>query len=167
MLQIELTAQQLRPLQIIHFGIAGGLTLLTLVALGLPGVSIAPQQGAVEVLTVLSMVHVLAFLTALGVGRFMFDSQTRKEKLETLARGSSPDVAVGQVFGLLRRVYIIRLALLEAAAFLGIAVVLMGKMTGVLQAAPVYWLNLLSAVFFLGFVFFTFPTRAKIAELIR
>jgi hypothetical protein len=71
------------------------------------------------------------------------------------------------VLGLVRRVTIIRLALLEGAAFFGLAVVLIAKMTGVVAAAPVYWLNALSAVIFIGFVMFTLPTRDTINDLLR
>jgi len=166
MLPFEIESGQLRPLQIIHLAVAGGVFLLLVIAVVIPGSPMHLEQGEGP-MTALSMVHVLAFFAALGLGRFMFDAQTRREKLDALVQGATPDVARMQVFGLLRRVYIIRLALLEGASFFGLAVVLIGKMTGVMEVAPIYWLNALSAVFLVGFVIFTFPMREKLEDLFR
>jgi hypothetical protein len=163
----EIQPEQLRPLQIIHFALAGGVFVFLLVALFLPGSPVIMAPGGEDLLTVLSMVHAIAFFSAFAIGRFMYDSQLRRDRLASLVQGLSPDAARDQVLGLVRRVTIIRLALLEGAAFFGLAVVLIAKMTGAVAAAPVYWLNALSAVIFIGFVMFTFPTRDKINDLLR
>jgi hypothetical protein len=159
--------EQLRPLQIIHFALAAGVFVFLVVTMFLPGSPVLLRPGVDDVLTILSMVHVIAFISAFAIGLFMYESQLRRDRLQSMGQGLSEQAARDQVLGLLRRVTIVRLALLEGAAFFGLAVVLIAKMTGVANEAPVYWLNALSAVIFIGFVMFTFPTRDKINDLLR
>jgi hypothetical protein len=164
---VEIQPEQLRPLQIIHFALAGGVSIFLVVTMILTGSPVVVPPGGEDLLTVLSMVHAIAFIAAIAIGRFLYDSQLRRDRLQSMAQGVSEQAARDLVLGLLRRVTIVRLALLEGAAFFGLAVVLIAKMTGVVTEAPVYWLNALSSVIFIGFVVFTFPTRDKINDLLR
>jgi hypothetical protein len=164
---VEIQTEQLRPLQIIHFALAGGVFVFLVVTMFLPGSPVVLRPGGEDILTILSMVHVIGFFSAFAIGRFVYDSQLRHDRLQSMVQGLPEQAARDQVLGLLRRVTIVRLALLEGAAFFGLAVVLIAKMTGVVTEAPVYWLNALSSVIFIGFVMFTFPTRDKINDLLR
>ena len=167
MLHIDIKPEHLRPLQIVHVAIAGGVFVFLMIVLFLPGAGADGPQMEGEVLSILSMIHAVFFFVALGVGRFLYDSRLRRDRLESLAQGAPPEDAALRIIAMVRQASILRLALLEAPAFLGLAIVLIARVTGNMEPVPVYWFNALSAVFLFGFIAFTFPTREKIADLLR
>jgi hypothetical protein len=60
---------------------------------------------------------------------------------------------------------IVRLAVMEWAAFFGLVVLVVATQQSVLQRAPEYWVNVISTVIMFGFVLLTFPTRARLEEV--
>ena len=60
---------------------------------------------------------------------------------------------------------ILRLALLEAAAFLGLIICLAAAMSGALRLYPIYWINTASTVVVVLYVVLAFPSRDRIAKI--
>lgn len=63
------------------------------------------------------------------------------------------------VSGMVQTAYIVRLALREGAALLGMIVCLLAAMKGVLKAYPAYWVNAAPAALFLFFLAVNWPSR--------
>jgi hypothetical protein len=87
-----------------------------------------------------------------------------------LARAFSMEqrsVSAESVISSMRMAGIIRLAIMEWAAFFGLVVLVVATQQGVLQRAPLYWVNLVSTAVMLWFVLTAFPTRARLEEASR
>ena len=120
-----------------------------------------PAEPDFSVLNALSMIHVAALFTALFLGNFLFYrmfSPSRLAGMEELGEEKLALVAAGH----LRSAVIVRLALLEGVAFLGIAVCVVGITRGILDAEPLYYLNLGSLLVLLIYGLMTFPTKERI-----
>jgi len=120
-----------------------------------------PVEADFSVLNALSMIHVVALFAALFLGNLLFYrmfSPSRLAGMEELGEEKLAFVAAGH----LRSAVIVRLALLEGAAFLGIAVCVVGITRGILDAEPLYYLNLGSLLVLLIYGLMTFPTKKRI-----
>ncbi len=120
-----------------------------------------PAEPDFSVLTALSMIHVAALFAALFLGNFLFYRMFSPSRLAGMEELGEEKLAL-VVAGHLRSAVIVRLALLEGAAFLGIAVCVVGITRGVLDAEPLYYLNLGSLLVLLVYGLMTFPTKERI-----
>lgn len=116
------------------------------------------QQGTDTLLGFLSLMHVVIAGTCYAVAGMLF---TR-----TVRRPADPDAPPGEAFVRLRGALIVRLALIETPATMGLMICLLGALWGVLRSEPAYWLNLFSTAVFLLFAVRTFPTRSGIEYLL-
>ncbi len=124
--------QQLRQLPLIGWALALGATIFAAIAVGLPYFS-PPAEGAVpgdgSALMVLGAVHVLMFVNALVLAKLL------PPKLRARPNGAF----IAQV---------VRWAVLEGAALLGVVVVLMAGLQGVVPDKPVHYAHLASLLWF-------------------
>ena len=67
----------------------------------------------------------------------------------------------------MRQAEIVRLALWEGPATLGLVVCFLGALSGDLAAQPLYWLNASTAALFLWNAWSLFPTVERLRGLIR
>lgn len=110
----------------------------------------------------LTLLHLAVLAVAYLAATFVYRTM--------LARAFSPEqrsVSAEAVVSSLRLAGIVRLAIMEWAAFFGLVVLVVATQQWVLQHAPEYWVNLVSTVILFCFVFLTFPTRARLEEMFR
>ncbi len=118
-----------------------------------------PEPGSDGMLRNLTMACTGFFLVALPTSQSIYGSLFRK-KLDL--QSSSGEMDVDRVMGKIRTAFIVRGAILEAAAFLGLSACLLAIYTGWLQQQPLYWVNFLPAATFVAFTAATVPSRERI-----
>lgn len=162
-----MTPAIVKSYQVFYFGNTVGVLIFFFVVLFLflqsfsnPSTPTGPEpEHYVMMLTVLHfLVIVVAYLGATFVYRTM------------LRRAFSPGqraVSAEAVLSSIRLAGIVRLAIMEWAAFFGLVVIVVATQQWVLQNAPEYWVNLVSTIIMFGFAYATFPTRARLEELSR
>lgn len=117
-----------------------------------------------DTLSTLTILHLALLFGALGASRFLpmriFSPQALSAQSSKLDSQALAALCVTQQ----RTAIIVRLAVLEGAAFFGLAVCAIGVMNGTVHGSPHYWINLLSAVLFLFYGVTTFPTRDRLVS---
>lgn len=166
-LQQAMTPAIVKSYQVFYFANALGVLIFFFVVLFLflgsfsnpttPG-STEPERYIV-MLTVLHLaVAAVAYLAATFVYRKILGRAFSVEQ-----RSASAEAVLSSM----RLAGIVRLAIMEWAAFFGLVVLVVATQQWVLQQEPQYWVNLLSTALFFGFVFLTFPTRSRLEEVSR
>lgn len=161
--EAALTPGLLRTMAIMQTALVFGPLLYVIpvfVLLSARGV-IPPGPDEFLLANILSIIHGATLLTAGSVGSFLFQRMFSSDGLRTLP-DADPETLASFAVGRLRNAMILRLALFEGAAFLGITVCILAKINGVLDAEPAYWLNLGSLAVFAAFGILTFPTRERL-----
>jgi small-conductance mechanosensitive channel len=153
--------------QVFYFGNALGVLIFFFVVLFLflqsfsdPSTPTGPEPE--HYVMMLTMLHFAVLAVAYLAATFVYRSM--------LARAYSPEqrlVSPEAVLSSMRLAGIVRLAIMEWAAFFGLVVLVVATQQWVLQHSPEYWVNLISTIVMFGFVFLTFPTRARLEELSR
>ncbi len=115
----------------------------------------------ISLISLLSLVHAILAILCYAAGILLF-----RRKVETAPDRQSGSGHPLSAFAIISTAVIVRLAVLEGAAQLGLVVCLIASMAGVLRYAPIFWLNLLSTVLFLIFASLTFPTRPRVEYLV-
>ncbi len=72
---------------------------------------------------------------------------------------------VDGVMGKIRTAFIVRAAILEAAAMLGLVACVVSIFNGWLRQQPLYWVNLLPAAAFVAFTAVTVPSRDRLERI--
>lgn len=114
-----------------------------------------PQPGEVRVINILTGIVMLQALAAIAAAEFVW------RKL--LSRVEEPGAADGAVLS----ASIVRLALREGAAMLGLVVCLLAALNGTLRVYPAYWVNLAPSAFFLFFLAARWPSLDGLREQVR
>jgi len=160
-----MTPAIVKSYQVFYFANALGVLIFFFVVLFLflqsfsnPATLVDPEsENYVMMLTMLHLVVLaIAYLAATFVYRKM------------LARAFSEEqrsVSAEAVLATMRLAGIVRLAVMEWAAFFGLVVLVVATQQWVLQLTPEYWVNLISTFIMFGFVILTFPTRSRLEEL--
>jgi len=160
-----LTPADVRALQIIYLAIALGVALFALVVVALywwQTEAVAPTVIQASVVQLLTLVHVFTAATVyLFAGPLVY-----RKVLGTEASGEGSGEG-GDVLRRIRTAEIVRLALIEGVAMVGLVACLLGVLFGVLREAPVYWLNLFSTFVLLGFVGRNLPTAERLEAVFR
>jgi len=158
-----LTPATLRTLAILQTAlIAGPLIYLVPMLLVVQNTSgIAPAGPDFTVLNMLSVINVAVLFAFLFLGNVLFERMFSPARLQGLEESEPERLALVMV-GHLRSAVILRLSLLEGAAFVGIAVCIVGLTRGVMDVEPLYYLNLGSLVVLLLYGVMTFPTKERI-----
>ena len=164
-----------RNMRIITLALAGGVLLFACIVVFLSmttadpnalgtGFTPDPAPETNSMLPMLSWVHLFAFVAAVFfavvVGGMIESKQfdTFKSKMD------SPESAA---YSAIQAGHIVKLAVLEGAALLGVVVCLLAAVSGQLREQPFYWINLTSAGLFILYALATLPTKEQVAERAR
>ena len=161
-LQKALTPEYVRILQVIHIAIVTGALFFLMAVLFVSGVRGDGIPGDVEVVRLLSIVHLGFGLSVYGAATYLYES-----KFRISAHVQSGPQLAETFLGALRTASIIRLAMFECVAFFGLVVCLVAAQAGILKGNPEYWLNTLSTVILVGLVATAFPSAERIEALFR
>ena len=159
-----LTPGTVRSLRIIQGAIGAGVLVFALVVLGMHARVSSdvppPPQVVVFLVQILTVVHFVMAAAIYPLGHLVF---TRMVSRERIAKSGATDPA--KVLSLMRAGIIMRLAMYEGVAFVGLVVCMVGVLEGVLRAHPVYWVNAFSTVVLLLFVMRTFPSEERLLTI--
>ncbi len=155
---------QVRAIQIIHLALGAGILMFSAIAVVLHTIMevAQPEPGSDGMLRNLTIASTVFFLVALPTSKLIYESFFRK-KLDS--QSPSGEMGVDEVMGKIRTAFIVRSAILEAAAFLGLIACLIAIFTGWLQQQPLYWVNLLPAAAFVAFTAATVPSRDRLERI--
>jgi hypothetical protein len=158
-----LTDSDVKTLQVVAATMGLGVLTFVVVVVGLYlGPMSERRADGLGILPVLTIVSMAVFLACLPLSAILGRTLVSR----ALATASGEDLPVRGVQAL-RTATVVRLALLEAAAILGVMVCLLGTLTGALRNAPLYWVNLLPAAVFLMILMLTFPGRARLEQAVE
>ncbi len=151
-LKAALTPENVRAGIIIQITLATGVLafLLAVMFISQLPTERASNGGIIEIMNV---IHAIFFIVAIFVAQQIFNRLLRSDELS---------VRTGeQVVQLIRTSYIIRAAVIEGAAFFGLATLLVAAQAGLLNTRPILWLNVSSAVYQILFILLNLPTAEK------
>ncbi len=157
-LEDYLIPQVLKPMQILTtaIGFAPVMFLLIIVILFLTS---EPGSGgyASRIVLILSLANIVVWLSIGMVSKFLFNKmmKTSFDDLQSFPplrkkQLNEQSVLIEKFLGNTKNALIIRLALMEGSALIGLIAVLFAVLEGSIISNPVYWINLFS---FLSFIF--------------
>jgi len=121
---------------------------------------IVADAAAEEYVMMLTMLHLTVLVLAYLMGTFVY-----RKMLGRAFSAEQRSLSAEAVLSNIRLAGIVRLAVMEWAAFFGLVVLVVATQQSVLQRVPEYWVNVISTVIMFGFVLLTFPTRARLEEV--
>lgn len=169
--EAHLTRERLLPLQVVQgaltMGVVSFALVLGMLRAGGFGSSAEPTEGGLSTVRMLGGVVLLLSVSAVVASLFAFAAILRAERVAAIVRGEDAGEGAARLLDLVRTAYILRLAILEAPAMLGLVVCLLATMNGALASRPALWLNALPAALLVAFSLATFPTRDRLLFLVR
>jgi len=111
----------------------------------------------------LTIVHLAYAVGAFLAGHLVSDRFFTADRLAGDPTRESAETLVLKCIGLRRTALIVRLALMESAAFFGLVVCLLAVFNGLLPDDTKYWINLASTVFLVVYGLVTLPTKERLA----
>jgi hypothetical protein len=169
-LESVITPEYLRITRILHAALVSGPALFGAGLLAFffsAGQPLTPDLRAVQTMDRLSVAHVGFTIVAYLLAPLLFGRTMNRTRLDPGQENSTPNGLALQALMLLRTAIIVRLAVLQGAAFFGLAVCMIGVTGGVLYAAPMLWLNLGSTALLIVFGVLTFPTRDGLLDILE
>ncbi len=115
-----------------------------------------PTAANVSAVKMLSL-----FVAATSVFTYLNAAMIFKKIVSSVKPGDQSDAT----FQKIRNAYIIRMAMLEGEAFLGLAVCLVAGVTGVLRSYPIYGLVSMPFIILVVFAVRTFPNQERISRI--
>ncbi|MBX2992483.1 MAG: hypothetical protein KF749_15125 [Bacteroidetes bacterium] len=138
----------------------GALAFLTVTIVLYAG-AIPDVYGDVSLLDTLSSIHAIYAFGAYSLAMLLYKRQIAGSETDV-----NPDAdRVSAFLSRVRTAQIVRLALYEGAAFMGLVVCMLAAMNGTLHVHPIYWWNVASTAILAGLIVLTFPTRTKIIQI--
>ena len=162
--KLILTPENIRPLQIIHAALAMGVISFAGVILFLFYAAPPGDGSNAPVVLQLSAVHGVMALVCFPGSAILYNRFLKKNSGDpALSRSRTP---LG-ILAVIRIASILRIAVMEGAAFFGLVVTFLAVSGGVIQSNSLYWLNTLSAVFMVGSIAHGFPTADRLERIFR
>jgi hypothetical protein len=160
-----LTKQVISVLQIIHAatGVSVLIFLMVVVLLAIANTARVPAQSEVDLMRTLTFADGIFAIVCYLIGGYLFAARFKDDRLR--AEAAHSQMPAGSTVGLIRRALILRLVLFEAAALVGLAMLLLAATNGVLASDTLSSLNGLPALLFFLFLALNFPTRARITSI--
>jgi hypothetical protein len=160
-----LTKQVITVLQIIHaaMGISVLIFLMVVVLLAIANTARVPVQSEVNLIRTLTFADGIVAIVCYLLGGYLFMTRFKVDRLR--AEAAHSQTPAGSAVALIRRALILRLVLFEAAALVGLAMLLLAAMSGVLGSDTLALLNGLPTLLFFLFLALNFPTRARITSI--
>ncbi len=156
-----LTDDEVRGITMIQLALAGGVVMFGAVIVFLAMTSDHAPDDAGP-LNIICLVAGLLFLSCAGVGQVLFGLMLTPDRLPAAEGPARAAAAVDK----LKVAIIVRLALLEGPALLGLVAALLAINAGRLPAEPVYALTALPALAFVAFAAVTMPTRERLLNVL-
>ena len=164
--ETALTPSQVTIAQIITGALLMGVLMFALVVFYMYEQAVPGSPGAAEIDTIRTMTFVHLFFLVVNVGVGWFLAQRIFSPQSVAAAVGTEDTAAlsARLVMQQRSAMIIRLAVMEGAAFFGLVICLLGSMNGVLRVMPEYWINLLSPFLLVAYGIATFPSRERLVS---
>lgn len=118
-------------------------------------ITVKPADSDVGMIRTLTLVHGILFVGVVFIAPFV------EKRVLFANRLHEPQSFLTAI----RASLIIRIAMYEGVAMLGLVTCFLGSMNGVLQANPMYYLNALSAAFLVMYVLTNLPNRARLEDV--
>lgn len=162
-IQNAFTPEFQRIMLIIHLAITAGVVSFAGIILVIYQTSAVTAAGAQNDSTVglLTKVHLGMAAVLFPLARYLFN-MIIKNKLDKNLEMDATGFLIR-----VRTASIIRLVIMESAAFFGLIVCLIAVSDNIMRENPFYWINAVSAVFLIGFVLLNIPNSAHIGRIYR
>lgn len=155
----RLTPERLRTMQIIQAALMGGVFFYLSIVAMLFVTTPASDGADVDTVSTLSLLTV--FLSLSGILAAVI---VPKRVVDASQHSASPDDDLyAKAVTVMQTSMIVRMAILEGAAFLGLAVCIIAITGGLAQTEPVWLLNAVPAFIALAAGAATFPTRTSLS----
>lgn len=148
--------------QLLRLALIAGVVVFYLMILIISFTGDFPPDSNGDVLPVLSAAHGFFTLAAFAGSMVMLRRVLSRERLLGTSTTADRQDIVRRAFSAYAVAGLIRMAILEGAAFMGGATCLTAVTSGVMSEQPLYWLNSLSALLQITVGLATFPTRETI-----
>lgn len=158
--QEALTPKNVLSMQIIHGALGLGVFTFFVVVVVMQFLHSA-EEGVSEdvtILNIMSLAHLVMAMVCFIASKIVHDLMINASKRASFSHTGE------RCFATLRMASIVRLALMEGAAFFGLVICLLAAMEGQLENFPVYWLNALSCFAMIAFILANFPTKARLEQ---
>ena len=172
-----LTPENIRVLRIIFLALAAGVFTFGLVILIIYFQQTHSDYNEVmtPTLNLLSVMNLIFALTSIVLGKFMYDRQFQTATIEIQkSSGVSNSKVVAnnlstaeKCLATIRTASIIRLAMLEGSALLGLVVTLLAVQSGAGNQAPMYFLNALTTLPLFITIVIIFPTADRLEQIFQ
>ncbi len=172
-----LTEGSVRVLQIIFLALAAGIlvfgfAIILLVSHRAPAVV---DSSLLSIMNTMSILNIAFAAVAIAAGKFISDRQFSEANLAGAVTksfrnkaGASLDLSPAQrCLAVIRIAFILRVALMEMAAYLGLAVTMMAAVNGIGAIEPAYFMNAATTLPVLAYILINFPTAEKIEEVFK
>ncbi len=161
-----LTDDNVRSMQIIQAALGSGVLLFVVIVIAMYfNYATDAATGSVDFVWILTLIHFVLSAVMIVLSFWMYK---RRLTAEAVSPGSgSSSISADSCLEALRTAIIIRLGLLEGAAFYGLVVCIVAVMNGVMQENAIFWINLFSAFVMLFFVIWLFPSRERLIEFYK
>ena len=161
--QEALTPFYIKTSQVFYLSLVGGVLVFFVIDLWLylqtSDLSLAAN---IELVRLLSFTHLFYALAGYPVSLYLFERLFTRKHVH-----GAPAMTPDGILIAIRLASIVRLAIMEGIAFLGLVICFIGAQSGILHRFPEYWLNSLSSIILIGFVVFDFPTRERLERICR
>lgn len=173
--QRAVTPEKLRVTRIIFLGLAAGVVMFAGIV-GLVYATGVAHRGAADMLgefKLFSIINLAAAAVLAVTGRIAFGGQFSSSRLQNVANTEIRDTtgeirsssAAEKCVALIRTAWLVRLAIMEGAAFFGLMVTMDAVTSGIAFVEPLLMANMLSAVPLLLFVAVSFPTVERFTNV--
>ena len=125
----------------------------------------AYQKGVTPTEEQLQLARILSFavIAVASVAYFAADIAFKKIISKPIDLPSTPQ----KLFARLRTALIVRIAIFEGTAFLGLIALMLSGIYGVLSSHPVYWLTSVPFFILLFLIALTFPNKTRLQQQIN
>lgn len=158
-----LTDQQVRTIQILHLALGVGVFVFACIVGTFSFFETSAVDLDVNFVWILTLGHLMLAMVLFFSSFWLYQRSFSRETLES--RFSNGEISADGALAVVRTALIVRLAMMEGAAMMGVLVCLYAGMGGVLQSNSVFWVNMISPAAMLFFVARNYPTRDELMSI--
>jgi hypothetical protein len=125
-----------------------------------------PRRSEIELIGMMSVFHAVFALIALLVSEMAFRTLMNVRRIRTVADESTHVLAV-HCANKFRMASIVRFAILEIAAMIGLGICAIGATRGVMNVEPMYWVNLFSTLIMVAVATWKFPSQERVIQTLQ
>ncbi len=169
-LENKITNEKLRPVQIISIALATGVIIFFIICYVLYSmhmVNAQPGNISPKILNVL-LYALIAICAGMYSAAFKLPDIIINKSVEALKNSNDTnETLVDKLLGLHRTYTIIRYAMLEGTALIGLVILIISITSGEIYVNSLYWLTALPALIFVSIIGLSFPTKEKVLTFIN